>query len=168
MDLIQKLKEVNLIKTGDFVLKSGQKSNLYFDFKGLISYPDLVNKICLELSNLVVDTNSCIAGVPIGGIPYATIISQFLRISMVLIRDEKKNYGLCQQIEGNTFGKDLILIEDVITTGLSVINTLQILESNNIKVKQIICILDRECGGVESIIKKGYNVKSLYKLSDIV
>ena len=168
MHLIQQLKESNLIKTGDFILKSGLKSNLYFDFKGLISYPKLVSDISYKLSKLIIDDNVCIAGVPVGGIPYTSIISQIKNLPMVLIRDEKKNYGTCQQIEGNTFGKDLLLIEDVITTGMSVINTLEILKLNNINVKQILCILDRESGGVQKLSEMGYNVISLFKMSDII
>lgn len=168
MDLIKHIKEANLIKTGDFTLKSGLKSNLYFDFKGLISYPKLVSDISYELSKLITDDEVCIAGVPMGGIIYTSIISQIKNLPMVLIRDEKKNYGTLQQIEGNTFNKDLVLIEDVITTGMSVINTLEILKSNNINVKQILCILDRESGGVQKISEMGYNITSLFKMSDIL
>ncbi|QKF93968.1 orotidine 5'-phosphate decarboxylase [Fadolivirus algeromassiliense] len=168
MDTIQQLKAVNLIKTGDFILKSGQKSNLYFDFKGLNSYPKLISTISYELSKLITGTNVCIAGVPLGGISYAVIVSQIKNLPMILIREEKKNYGTCQQIEGDTFGKELILIEDVITTGSSVINTLKILESNQIKVKQILCILDREAGGVETLTDMGYRISSLFTMSQIV
>lgn len=167
MHLILQLKEANLIKTGNFTLKSGLKSNLYFDFKGLISYPKLVSEISYELSKFINDNDVCVAGVPIGGITYAAVISQIKNLPMVLIRDEKKNYGTCQQIEGNTFGKDLVLIEDVITTGISVINTLEILKANNINVRQIICILDRQAGGVQKLLEMGQNVTSLFKMSDI-
>lgn len=168
MDLLQQLKDSNLIKTGNFVLKSGLKSNLYFDFKGLNSYPKLVSDISYMLSKLIHENDVCIAGVPLGGIPYAVIVSQTTGLPMVLIREEKKNYGMCQQIEGNTFGREMILVEDVITTGASVINTLQIVESNNIKIRKIICILDREAGGVQTLRNMGYTVDCLYTMSDIL
>lgn len=168
MHLITELRQKDLIKTGDFTLKSGLKSNLYFDFKSLISYPKLVSDLSFELSKLIVDNDCCIAGVPIGGIPYAVSISYITNLPMILIRDEKKTYGTCNQIEGNTFNKQIILIEDVITTGMSVINTIEILKVNNIHVKQIICILDRESGGVDKLLNLNYNVKSLYKLNDLI
>jgi len=168
MHLITELRHANLIKSGNFTLKSGLQSNLYFDFKSLISYPKLVSEISFELSKLIIDNDCCIAGVPIGGIPYAVNISYITNLPMILIRDEKKTYGTCNQIEGNTFNKQVILIEDVITTGTSVINTIEILKANNIQVRQIICILDRESGGFDKLSKLNYDVKSLYKLNDLV
>jgi len=168
MSLINRLKATNLIKTGNFTLKSGLQSNLYFDFKGLNSYPKLVAEISYELSKLMISNDVCVAGVPIGGMSYAFMVSYIKNIPMVLIREEKKTYGTCQQIEGNTFGKDLVLIEDVITTGGSVISTLEILKKNGINVKQVLCILDRERGGVQKISEMGYHVTSLLKMSDIV
>ena len=166
--LIQRLTHIGLIKTGEFTLKSGMKSNLYFDFKGLISQPALIKELSVLVSNLITDTDVCISGVPIGGIPYAVIVSQLTNLPMVIVRDEKKNYGLCQQIEGNTFGKEMILIEDVITTGASVMNTLDILQANNIVVREVVCILDRGVGGVQRVCDAGYKVKTLYHINDII
>lgn len=166
--LIQRLKDIGLIKKGNFILKSGLPSNLYFDFKGLISQPELIYEISIMLSELITCDNVCISGVPIGGIPYAVLVSQITKLPMVIIRDEKKTYGLCHQIEGNTFGRDMILIEDVITTGASVMNTLEILKENGINVKEILCILDRGVGGVQKIVDKGYTVKVIYHMNDIV
>ena len=166
--LIQRLKDINLIKKGDFILKSGIASNLYFDFKGLISQPELIAELSQMISNCITDNNICVSGVPIGGIPYAVLVSQITKLPMVIVRDEKKNYGLCNQIEGNTFGREMILIEDVITTGGSVMNTLNILESNNIIVKEVICILDRGIGGVQKVIDKGYKVNVLYHINDLL
>lgn len=169
MELVKCLREVNLIKTGKFILKSGMESNLYFDFKGIISYPKLLLDISHKLSELIDDDKKfCIAGVPIGGLSYAVMVSQIKNLPMIIIRQEKKNYGTCQQIEGNTFNYDVILLEDVITTGESVLGSIDILESNNIKIRKIICILDRECGGVERISKKGYEVVSCFKINDII
>jgi len=166
-DLIKQLKQHNLVKTGDFVLKSGIRSNLYFDFKGLINHPKLVNALCEELSQLITNQSAvCVAGVPLGGIPYATMVSHITNLPQVLIREEPKTYGLQQQIEGYVSGTKIILVEDVITTGQSVINTINILKANHIDIAQIICILDRAQGGVDKIIELGYDVSCLYKASD--
>lgn len=167
MDLIHQLKCCNIIKVGNFTLKSGLKSNLYFDFKGLISYPKLISQISYELSKMITK-NYVICGVPLGGIPYAVSVSQILNYPMILLRDEKKDYGMCQQIEGNVFNKEVVLIEDVITTGGSVLGAIDILEKNGISVKQIVCILNRDAGGVELLLSKGYDVKWLFKMCDIV
>jgi len=165
--LIAKIKSRNLIKAGAFKLKSGLDSTLYFDFKGVMSYPTLLADISYELSKLV-KPNGVLCGVPYGGIPYAVQISQLTSDPMILLRDEKKSYGMCKQIEGELFGRDIILIEDVITTGSSVLETIAKIEKCGVKIKQIVCILDRQIGGVEAIREKGYDVDVLLTLTDCV
>lgn len=167
MDLIKQIKQYNIIKQGLFTLKSGEKSHLYFDFKSAMTYPKLMAEISYELSKLVMD-DATICGVPYGGLAYATIISQLKNMPMILIRKEKKEYGLCQQIEGKLFNNQVVLIEDVITTGASILETIDILKKYDIVVKQIVCILDREAGGVIQLKKMGYNVSVLLTLSDII
>jgi orotate phosphoribosyltransferase len=166
MHLIKSLKDKNIIKTGDFILKSGTKSKLYFDFKGMVSHPDLMTDVSYELSKLVID-NVALCGVPLGGISYSVLVSQILMRPMVLLREEKKSYGMGNQIEGSCNGQ-VILIEDVITTGQSVISCIEILKANNIVVKQVVCILDREAGGVTKIKDMGYNISTLYTMNDIL
>lgn len=166
MHIIPTLKQHNIIKTGNFTLKSGLQSNLYFDFKGVMAYPKLMADISYELSKMVMD-DYVLCGVPLGGIPYAVLTSHILSRPMILLREEKKNYGMGNQIEGNCDG-NVILIEDVITTGGSVISCIELLKSCNINVVQVVCILDRQNGGVEKIESMGYPVKSLYKMDDIL
>lgn len=166
MHLINTLKAHNIIKTGNFTLKSGMKSELYFDFKSVMSYPNLMSDISYELSKLIMD-NVALCGVPLGGISYAVLVSHIKTRPMVLLREEKKSYGMGKQIEGECNG-NVILIEDVITTGGSVINCIDLLKSCDVNVTQVVCILDRQAGGVEKIEEMGYEVKSLFKMSDIL
>ena len=85
---------------------------------------------------------------------------------MILVRNEKKDYGLCHQIDGELFSKEVVLVEDVITTGGSVMEIINILEDHELKIKKIVCILDREAGGVSKLIELGYDVECLMKMSD--
>jgi orotate phosphoribosyltransferase len=165
IDLIGALRDVHIIKAGEYTLKSGLKSNIYFDFKRLCSYPVLIAQVCQHLSQLTDYQDKCIAGVPMGAIPYATLVSHLTNTPMSLIREERKTYGTQLQIEGDTFGKEMVLIEDVITTGQSVCQTLDILKTNNIKISTIVCVLDREQGGVEKLKQMGYQVVSLFQSS---
>ena len=167
MDLIKQFKQHDIIKKGSFTLKSGIKSDLYFDFKGVMSYPNLMANISYELSKLVC-TDAVLCGVPYGGIPYAVMISQIINMPMILVRNEKKEYGMCQQIEGKLFGKGVVLIEDVITTGSSILEIISILEKSDVVIKQIVCILDREAGGVTKLTKLGYDVKTLLSQSECI
>jgi|AntRauTorckE6833_2_1112554.scaffolds.fasta_scaffold25744_1 uridine monophosphate synthetase len=167
MDLIQKLKDHEIIKFGNFTLKSGQQSNIYVDLRQVIGYQDLLKEVCYELSKVIQKPNDCvICGVPLGGLPYACQISSICNLPMIMTRDKIKTYGLQNIIEGNTFGKECVVIEDVITTGGSVLESLELLEKEGVKVREVVAILDRECGGLEMLRNKGYIVNTLYKLSD--
>lgn len=166
MHLVEKLKQIGIVKNGNFTLKSGHSSNVYFNMKEITNHPTMMTDICYELSKLVInDCEVCIAGVPMGAIPFATMVSYIKSLPMMLVRAEKKEYGMEQQIEHNN-NKNVILIEDVITSGQSVMGVIDILKQHGINVVQIITILDREAGGVAMLKQLGYQVDCLFELSD--
>jgi len=167
MDLISQLKQYGLIKYGNFTLKSGEKSEIYFNLKSAISHPDLMDDIAFHLSKLIeYNPNVTICGIPQGALSFATLVSKITKMPMILVRKEKKDYGLGHQIDGELFSKEVVLVEDVITTGGSVMEIINILEDHEIKIKKIVCILDREAGGVSKLIELGYDVECLVKMSD--
>ena len=87
---------------------------------------------------------------------------------MLLKRKEIKDYGTRKIIEGDYHKNDTcIIIEDVITTGSSVIDTINILEENGIKVTNIVSLIDRQQGGVELLKDKGYSVEAIISLQEI-
>jgi orotate phosphoribosyltransferase len=167
MSIIQDLKNIGAIKYGSFTLKSGIKSDIYVDLRTTISYPKILENMCFEIGKLIIDTDVAVAGVPLGAIPMACIVSNLYDLPMIMIRENRKTYGLCNFIEGNNFDKEIILIEDVVTTGASIMKSIKVLEDENKKIRKIIIILDRENGGVEKIREIGYNVVTLLKLSDL-
>lgn len=157
------IEQCGVLKYGEYVLKSGEKSNYYFDLKGLVSYPASTYKIMSNISYSLLETlekkegkkidrNSYIlCGVPTGGVFFASVLSVISGIPMIMIRDKKKIYGTQKQIEGNYQDKKLIIVEDVVTTGTSIKEYLEIIFNHNIKVSSIISILDREKGGFLNI-----------------
>lgn len=147
--LIKKLKSAGLIHNNVTTLKSGVQSDIYFDFKGLISYPQIVSDIAYELSKLIKNRDVIIAGVPLGAIPYACAISQIAQLPMILIREHKKSHGLQKQIEGKILDKKIVLIEDVMTTGASIQEMITLLSDAHMEVEKILVILNR--GGHHSI-----------------
>ena len=164
MSFINELLENECIKEGNFKLKNGEISKYYFDMKKLISYPQLLSRIGDAIYELI-DKDNCdlLCGVPIGGIPICSYISTKYNIPMIIVRDEVKSYGSCKQIEGN-YNKDskCVIIEDVITTGSSVENTISILKEH-INVTNVLVIVDRQQNFNCSI-----PVKSLITKTDIV
>tara|TARA_Y100000591_G_C21655028_1_gene604858 strand:- start:206 stop:724 length:519 start_codon:yes stop_codon:yes gene_type:complete len=158
-EIIDELKICNCIKEGNFKLRNGDYSKYYFDMKNLISHPKLLEKIGDKIyydfiKNEIESTNKQIriCGVPLGGLPIAIYISTKFNIPMIMIRNEIKKYGTQKQIEGEYNSDDnCIIIEDVITTGGSVKESLDILK-NKINIIGICVILNRSnIIGIENI-----------------
>ena len=166
--IINKLKEANCIRKGYFLLRNGETSKYYFDMKNLVSHPELLSQIgdiiyLNFIKDKVISINNTtnnkirICGVPLGGLPISTYISTKYNIPMIMLRDKVKNYGTQKQIEGEYKESDYcIIIEDVITTGSSVKESLSILESK-IKIISICSILNRS--NLEQI--NNYNLEFL-------
>lgn len=154
-----------VVKYGNFVLKSGEKSNYYADLKSLVNYPKLVNRMMNDIYQELIHQNLCediggisydfsdyvICGIPYGGIYFASLLSSISNIPLILLRNDVKTYGTKKQIEGNYVGKKVILIEDVITTGSSIIDSLKILHAHNIDVSYIYVLLNREQNGFVNV-----------------
>lgn len=163
--MISKLVSCNIVKYGNYTLKSGIISDIYINFRNLISYPSVLTELCLELGKMIPNPHQVVvAGVAWGGIPLACQISTLYNIPMILIRETAKEHGLGNIIEGESGNREVILIDDVITTGSSLISTIKLLNNQNLRVGKIITVVDREVGGGETIRQLGYDIISLYKL----
>lgn len=167
MNLVSKLEDISVVQHGTFTLKSGETSNIYCDFRKCISYPKIMKEICYYLGRDMDYDNKVIAGVPHGATPYACGISNAYDVPMVLIRKQPKEHGLGKMIEGDLKDREIILVEDVITSGGSVLETIEKVQNSGGTVCQVLCVLDRQAGGVQRIINEGFPVKSLFQLSDL-
>lgn len=172
--ILSKLFSIDAIKTGNFTLKSGELSNLYFDMRLIMSYPNLYellfNYAILKYPELFKDIN-LVSGVEFGGIPFANYISQRTNLPQVHIRSTIKSYGTQNLIEG-CYSKDennldnLLLVEDVITTGNSVYEKIK-QTGDKINITKILVLMDRRKDIVELITLFGYPLYSLFSLNDI-
>ncbi len=174
--MIETLKEC--IKYGDFVLRSGKKSKYYMDLRTLISKPKEMNTISdLIFSRLPkdgyhktypdADHNYWVVGLPYAGIPHACHLSSQHLIPMVLLRNEPKKHGTANMIEGDfKQGDHLVIIDDVLTTGSSVMDALPFF--NDFVIEKIVVIVDREQGGKEKLEEMGLKVESIFKISEII
>jgi len=165
--IINLLKNYNIIQKGDFTLSSGKKSNVYIDLRKVISYPNLHNLICCELFYSMKKNYNHICGTPYGAISYASIISVTNNIPMLFLRKEQKQYGTKNLIEGVYNEKDkVVLIEDVITSGNSVIQTAKKLEENGLEVVQIISVISR-CEN-KNLKYNDIPIQYLYHIDEII
>ncbi|OGT37567.1 MAG: orotate phosphoribosyltransferase [Gammaproteobacteria bacterium RIFCSPHIGHO2_12_FULL_38_14] len=167
--LIHSLYQIGVVQFGTFTLKSGQTSSIYINLRKIISYPSILKSIAMLMWE---KAKSCpfdlICGVPYTAMPIATCISLDHDIPMIMRRKEKKEYGTKQLIEGVfEINQSCLIIEDVITTGSSILETITDVEYAGLHVKDVIALLDREQGGKE-IIQKRYQLHTILTLTEVL
>ena len=173
--LLGRLYEIGAVKSGSFKLKSGQISPIYFDLRVIISYPDVLQLMAdcmwqqLQEEGRSKDFDF-VCGVPYTALPIATALSlTHPDIPMIMQRKEIKEHGTGKRVEGVFKIGDLALvIEDVVTSGASVLGTVEVLEQEGIKISHIIVCIDREQGGMKNVRQKGYTISALYTITEVL
>ncbi len=166
--LIQHLKECGAIKFGRFVLTSGAISDYYIDIKKASTDPKILKLIAQEMSSHTKGYD-LLAGMELGAVPLVVALSLETQIPYVIIRKEKREHGTGKQIEGGEVkGKSVLIIEDVTTSGGSVIKTIQILRENNAEVEKALVVVDRESGTREKLKKLEVEFIPLVSVSEIL
>lgn len=160
-----------VIKFGDFQLSSGERSPYYVDMRLVLSYPDLLRWVIAKYTNVLRDINfDLLVGVATGGIPYASILGFSMYKPIAYVRERAKWYGTKRDIEGAVWeGARAVLIDDVITTGQSVIQAINKLKEVGARVESVVVFLDREQCGAKRVEKEtGVPVRPVYKILDIL
>ncbi len=167
-DMIDLLKDCGAIKFGRFVLTSGAISDYYIDIKKASTNPKILKKIAEEMKKNAKGYDY-IAGMELGAVPLAVALSLETNIPYVIIRKEKRDHGTGKQIEGDDIkNKSVLIVEDVTTSGGSVIKSIQILRENNAEVDKVLVVVDRESGAKEKLKKMEVTFIPLLSVSDIL
>lgn len=159
------------------ILASGKESDFYIDCREVTLHPEggyLVGRVVYRAIRENSEGIKGIGAVPVGAIPIATCASviSYLEgdpIPAFIVRKELKSHGTGKWIEGSgnlKEGSPVAIVEDVITTGGSLLNAVEIAERNGLKVALVLSVVDREEGGREAIESKGYRVVSIFTKSD--
>lgn len=170
IELINQLNSIGAIKTGIFTLKSGITSPVYIDLRQIVSFPNLLNMLSetlwMSVNNLEFEL---MCGVPYTALPIATVMSVSHNVPMVMRRKESKEYGTKKKIEG-VFKPEqrCLIVEDVITSGSSILETVDDLRSVGLRVNHVVTAIDREQGGRDNLQKHGLTLTSLLNLSAIL
>ena len=161
--------KLGIIKFGRFTLKSGIESPFYVDLRPLASDPKILKNLANYLLDMLpLDNFDLICGVPYAALPMATAMSLESYIPLIMKRKEAKQHGTKKLIEGiYTKGQNCLLVEDVITSGKSLLETIPEIESEGITVSDIVVVLDRQQGGKELLESKGYHVHTLFTISEV-
>lgn len=162
-----KIIEISLLR-GNFKLRSGIISNEYFDKYQFECQPELLNAISDAMIELLPENFDILAGLETGGIPLATAISLKINKPMLLVRKKAKEYGTMKIAEGPEFsGKTLVIVEDVVTSGGQIIQSIETLRELGGKCPIAICVIDREQGGKENLAKIGVELRALFTMSEL-
>jgi len=154
--------------TGDFLLRSGQRSNEYFDKYLFESDPQLLMAIIKEMKLLIPKDTELLAGLEMGGIPLVTALSIETGTVCAFVRKKAKEYGTCKIAEGGEVsGKKICVIEDVVTTGGQIIKSVQELRDRGGVVENVLCVIQRNSDASEILAKEGLSLKPVLTMEYI-
>ena len=154
--------------TGTFVLRSGMVSDEYFDKYRFEADPALLRDIAAALAPLVPDDTEALAGLELGGVPIATMLSQVTGIPAYFVRKEAKAYGTAKLAEGADIdGKRCLVVEDVITTGGQVVLSTNDLRERGAIAEVVLCVIDRSGGDHAKLDGIGLELRSLLTMADL-
>ena len=161
--LINLLKENGVFLKGDFTLSSGKKSDYYINMKKAITDPEILSTIAKLITKSISEDNiDKVAGPALGAVPIATAVSLESEIPLLMIRKEKKGYGTSKLIEGD----DVIVVEDVTTTGGSLLKAIKAIQDNGGNVKRAFVVVDRQEGAIEAFDSEGVKLEPLITVDE--
>jgi len=154
--------------TGEFRLRSGTIANEYFDKYLFESDPELLRHIAEALESLVPAGTDGLAGLELGGVPLAVMLSQITGLPAFFVRKQAKAYGTRTLAEGGDVdGRRLVVVEDVVTTGGAVLTSCHALAERGAKVSDVVCVIDREAGGPEHLQTSGLVLHALFRMREL-
>lgn len=166
-ELAKKVVEIAL-RRGEFKLRSGQTSNVYFDKYQFEASPALLREIAKQMVALIPRGTEVLAGLELGGVPIATALSLETGLPCAFVRKERKTYGTCQIAEGVTLtGKRVCIIEDVITTGGAVLDSANELRAEGAIFDTVLSVIFRGDPKKDPLAAAGLKRVSLLGLEDL-
>lgn len=154
--------------SGQFILRSGKTTEHYFDKYLFESDPGLLKAIAAAMVPLVPSSGEALAGLAIGGIPVAVMLSQVTGLPTVFVRKKALKHGTSKLAEGpDVKGRRLVIVEDVVTTAGQTVTCAKDLRSLGAVVSDVVCVIDREAGGRENLEKEGLILRPLFTISDL-
>lgn len=167
MNLAKQIQAVSKL-SGEFTLRSGAKSDTYFDKYLFESDPALLQAIAEQLAKLVPSGTEILAGLEMGGIPVVTALSRETGIPASFIRKRRKEHGTAKFAEGpSLIGRKVVIVEDVVSSGGAILDSTRMLRTEGIELQAALCVIDRETGGKEALHEEGVELIALFRMSEI-
>lgn len=166
-ELAKRIADVALLR-GEFILRSGRKSNYYLDKYRFETQPDVLLELGKMIAARIPADAQRIAGPELGAVPLAASAAMQCGKPCLFVRNQKKEYGSAKQIEGVfKAGEKIVLVEDIVTSGGQVIEAAKTLRDVGLSLLKVIVIIDREEGGRQAIEGAGIKMDSLFTTTDL-
>jgi orotate phosphoribosyltransferase len=167
------IKAVSLRPNDPFTWTSGIISPIYCDNRLTLSYPEIRKKIAAGLAEIITDKfpgTELVAGTATAGIPHAAWVSEVLNLPMCYVRSKAKEHGKGNQIEGKAVkGQKVVVVEDLISTGGSVITAVEALRQAGCEVLGVVSIFTYELAkGSQRLEEADITAYSLTNYSTLV
>lgn len=173
VEICKILDRIGALKFGAFKLTSGKMSPYYIDLRIVPSFPDSFQKICESYVRFIkteigTDKIDRIAGIPVAGIPFASVVAFNLRKPFLYARKGARHHGRERRIEGVIApGDRVLLLDDLLTTGLSLQKAAKAIVAEGGVVTDSVVLIDRQEGGKERLRKSGVKLHSLLSIMEI-
>jgi len=153
---------------GDFVLRSGRRSNYYFDKYLFETQPSILRRVGKHLAELVPAPTQRLAAPELGAVLLGAAVSLELDLPLVLVRKEAKDHGTARALEGVLEPGDRVtVVEDVLTTGGEAIRAIEKVRASGGTVIGLVAVLDREEGAAQNLHRLGVPFTPLFRKSDL-
>ena len=162
-----------IIKFGSFTLASGKNSSYYIDLRLVPSFPHQFRKMIKNLQNLIIEKNGLddfesFATVPTGGLVITSALAIETVKPLIYVRNKPKEYGTAKSIEGKiSHGMKVVVIDDVLTTGTSVLNGVKQLRDAELSVSDLYVIINRLEGADKTLSDIGIQTHQLTDILEI-
>ncbi len=167
------LHEKGALKFGDFTLTSGNKSSYYVDLRIVPSFPHQFRKMIKQLqsnisANIGLENFDYLVSVPTSGLVIASALAIETVKPIIYVRNKPKDHGTSKTIEGSfEQGKKALMIDDVATTGGSVINAIKSLRESGLVISDTFVIINRMEGASQALEAEGIKMHNLTDILEI-
>lgn len=179
-EMLLRTEAIQVYREKPFVFVSGRISPVYIDCRKVLSFPEERDYIVTELAKkaetaIGLANIDVVAGGETAGIPYASFVSMLIKRPMIYIRKQPKGYGGTKQIEGILeAGKRVVLVEDLITDGLSKLRFNIGIRAAGAKMTHCLCVFDyasdrlHQHEGRDNLAKNGIVLEVLANWDDVL
>ena len=157
---------------GDFVLRSGKRSSWYLDKYRFETDPEVLRAVGESLVDAVREFEPDavrLAGPALGAVALAASASLTSGLPFIIVRGEVKKYGTANRIEGPFEQGELVcLLEDVVTTGGALAESVSALRNEGLEVRNAVCVVDPEEGGSDALARLGVRLRALFRAEELL